>query len=57
MFYFANENAERIRLKLESLASLAVRTLTNMYDVFAITLHYVFKATTPFADTLVKKRL
>ena len=32
-------------------------SITNMFDVFAITLYYVFKAMTPFADTLFKERL
>jgi len=31
--------------------------LTNMLDMSAITLHYVFKATPPYTDTSVKKRL
>jgi len=28
-----------------------------MFDVFAITVHYVYKVTPPFADTLFKERL
>jgi len=60
MFYFANENVERVRLKLKFLASwVAYTSLTNMFDVFAIALYYVFKATPPFTDrpTSVEERL
>jgi len=31
--------------------------LTNVFDVSAVTLDYVFKATLPFTDTSVKKCL
>jgi len=55
MFYFANENAERVRLQISSIIDRPL--LANMFDVFAITRYYIFKATRPFADTLVKECL
>jgi len=57
---YSNENAERVRLKLKSLALIVTcrpLLLTNMFDLTAaITLYNVFKATPPFADRLLRSR-
>ena len=48
------QNRERLQVQSTSVVDF---NSTNMLDVSTITLYHFFKATPPFTDTSVKKRL
>ena len=55
--YCTNENSEPLKSNAQASLISSQTCLTNMLDMSAITLDYVFNATPPFTDTSFKNRL